>query len=133
MVVSRGRSLHDILLKRVLNTIYIYHLKADCKDVIDHLIHFRNVLREGGTAVDAAISALACNGAVHSHSMGLGGGFLMTIYKRSENRTYFLNARETAPRYTTEDMFVNSTVKIPWFCITIYHLFNQTLIIYILS
>ena len=68
-------------------------------------------MKEGGTAVDAAISALACNGAVHSHSMGLGGGFFMTIFKKSENKTYFLNARETAPKHSTEDMFVNSTAN----------------------
>ena len=71
----------------------------------------RDVLKDGGTAVDAAISALACNGAVHSHSMGLGGGFLMTIFKKSDEKTYFLNARETAPRYCTEDMFVNTTAS----------------------
>lgn len=66
-------------------------------------------MKENGTAVDAAIAALACNGVVHSHSMGLGGGFFMTIFKKSENKTYFLNARETAPKYFTENMFVNTT------------------------
>ena len=64
------------------------------------------MLEDKGTAVDAAIAALACNGAVHSHSSGLGGGFFMTIFKKSENKTYFLNARETAPAYSTENMFV---------------------------
>ena len=64
---------------------------------------------EGGTAVDGAIAALVCNGAVHSHSMGLGGGFFMTIYHKANNTPYFLNARETAAMYTTEDMFINTT------------------------
>ena len=66
-------------------------------------------MKEGGTAVDGAIAALVCNGAVHSHSMGLGGGFFMTIFIKSENKTYFLNARETAPKYATKEMFVNTT------------------------
>ena len=66
------------------------------------------MLEENGTAVDAAIAALACNGAFHSHSCGLGGGFFMTIYIKSENKAYFLNARETAPIFSTEEMFVNS-------------------------
>jgi gamma-glutamyltranspeptidase len=33
-----------------------------------------------GTAVDAALATLFCNGVVHSQSMGIGGGFLMTIF-----------------------------------------------------
>ena len=34
------------------------------------------------TAVDAALATLFCNGVVHSQSMGIGGGFIMTIYIR---------------------------------------------------
>jgi gamma-glutamyltranspeptidase/glutathione hydrolase/leukotriene-C4 hydrolase len=30
--------------------------------------------------VDAALAALFCNGVYNSQSMGLGGGFLMTVY-----------------------------------------------------
>ena len=71
---------------------------------------FRDVLKEGGTAVDGAIAALVCNGAVHSHSMGLGGGFFMTIFKKAENKIHFLNAREVAPSYATEDMFMNNNI-----------------------
>ena len=71
---------------------------------------FRDVLKEGGTAVDGAIAALVCNGAVHSHSMGLGGGFFMTIFIKSENKAYYLNAREVAPSYATEDMFMNNDI-----------------------
>ena len=71
---------------------------------------FRDVLKEGGTAVDGAIAALVCNGAVHSHSMGLGGGFFMTIFNKTRNETYFLNAREVAPSYATKDMFINNNI-----------------------
>ena len=46
------------------------------------MIIFRNILLKNGTAVDAALATLFCNGVVQSHSMGIGGGFLMTIYIR---------------------------------------------------
>ena len=65
-------------------------------------------MKKNGTAVDAAIASMVCNGAVHSHSNGIGGGFFMTIYKKVTNEVKFLNAREKAPSYATKDMFQNS-------------------------
>ena len=41
-------------------------------------------MKKNGTAVDVAIAVLVCNGAVHSHSLGLGGGFFMTIYIKAQ-------------------------------------------------
>ena len=61
-------------------------------------LYCRNVLEEmNGTAVDAAIATLFCNGLISSHSMGIGGGFLMTIYERSKNKVSTIDAREAAP------------------------------------
>ena len=37
--------------------------------------------------------------------MGLGGGFLMTIYDAKTGKTEFLDARETAPKSAHKDMF----------------------------
>ena len=39
--------------------------------------------------------------------MGLGGGFLMTIYDAKTGKTTFLDAKEQAPSNATEDMFKN--------------------------
>ena len=65
-----------------------------------------------GTAVDAAIAVLVCNGAVHSHSLGLGGGFFMTIFIKKEAKSFYLNARETAPLAAHQTMYLkNSTLS----------------------
>ena len=65
----------------------------------------KEILMDGGTAVDATVGAMFCNGVYSCHSMGIGGGFLMTIYIRSSHTAEVLNARETAPGLTTQDMF----------------------------
>lgn len=64
----------------------------------------RDILAKHGTAVDAAIAALVCNGVANPHSMGLGGGFLMTIYL-ANGTAVSLVAREMAPMAATREMY----------------------------
>lgn len=64
-------------------------------------------MNKNGSAIDAAIASMFCNGIVTMQSMGLGGGFLMTIYIREEKKAYFLNARETAPLNAKSEMYKN--------------------------
>ncbi|XP_043274548.1 scoloptoxin SSD14 [Venturia canescens] len=65
-----------------------------------------DMLRDGGSAVDAAIAALLCEGVASLHSAGLGGGFLMTIWDPSNGgEATFLDARESAPSKAHRDMF----------------------------
>ena len=71
------------------------------------LVLRRDVLRRNGTAVDAAVATLFCNGAVHSFSLGLGGGFIMTIHSGGEFHS--LMAREVAPAAASATMFVNAS------------------------
>lgn len=64
-----------------------------------------DILSRNGSAVDAAIAALLCESVASLHSMGLGGGFLMTIWDAKNKMADFLDARETAPLAATQDMF----------------------------
>lgn len=62
-------------------------------------------MKRNGTAVDAAIATLFCNGVYTSQSMGIGGGFVMTIYIKDTGEVETLNARETAPGAATQNMY----------------------------
>ncbi|MBX3560762.1 MAG: gamma-glutamyltransferase [Sphingomonas sp.] len=65
-----------------------------------------NVLRQGGSAVDAAIAVQAMLSLVEPQSSGLGGGGFMTHYDAASGRVNVYDGRETAPAGATPDMFV---------------------------
>ncbi|NXC23643.1 GGT5 hydrolase, partial [Campylorhamphus procurvoides] len=64
----------------------------------------RNILKSGGTAVDAAIAGLICTSVMNPQSSGLGGGVVFTIYNASTGTVEVINARETVPRGFPPDL-----------------------------
>ncbi|NXI20509.1 GGT5 hydrolase, partial [Irena cyanogastra] len=64
----------------------------------------RNILKSGGTAVDAAIAGLICTSVMNPQSSGLGGGVIFTIYNASTGTVEVINARETVPRGFPHDL-----------------------------
>ncbi|XP_068952811.1 glutathione hydrolase 5 proenzyme [Petaurus breviceps papuanus] len=58
----------------------------------------RDILRQDGSPVDAAIAALVCTSVMNPQSMGLGGGVIFTIYNASTGEVEVINARETVPK-----------------------------------
>ena len=66
-----------------------------------------DILKKGGSAVDAAISSLLCVGLVNLHSTGIGGGGFMLVYEAATKQAHALDYREVAPLAATYDMYKN--------------------------
>ncbi len=66
------------------------------------------ILRMGGSAVDAAIATQSVLGLVEPQSSGLGGGAFMIHYDAAANVLETYNGRETAPASATPERFLTS-------------------------
>ena len=69
------------------------------------------VLKEGGSAADAAVAVQAVLGLVEPQSSGLGGGAFMVYYDAKTRTVTAYDGRETAPKGATPDMFMGPDGK----------------------
>ena len=64
------------------------------------------ILRQGGTAIDAAVAAQMVLGVVEPQSSGIGGGGFLLYYDAESRTISVYDGRETAPAGATPDMFL---------------------------
>ena len=64
-----------------------------------------DMLRKGGSAVDAAIASLLCVGVINLHSTGIGGGGFMVLYNATNKTATAIDHRETAPGRANSSMY----------------------------
>ncbi len=74
----------------------------------------REVLRKGGTAVDATIAAALVMGVVEPQSSGLGGGGFLLHYDAAKKALAALDGRETAPAAALTEMFLENGKPMPF-------------------
>jgi gamma-glutamyltranspeptidase/glutathione hydrolase len=66
------------------------------------------ILRDGGSAADAAVAVAAVLGLVEPQSSGVGGGAFITYYDAKTRNVSAYDGRETAPAGATPDMFLGT-------------------------
>lgn len=68
----------------------------------------RQILRAGGSAVDAAIAVQLVLNLVEPQSSGIGGGAFMLHWDQARQKTTTLDGRETAPMVAKPERFIGS-------------------------
>ncbi|MCC5879553.1 MAG: gamma-glutamyltransferase [Idiomarina sp.] len=65
----------------------------------------RDIMRQGGNAMDAAVATKIALTFVEPHETGLGGGGFLLYYDAANGQQYLYDGRETAPQSAHEDWF----------------------------
>ena len=74
----------------------------------------QEILRDGGSAVDAAIAMQLVLGLVEPQSSGLGGGAFLLHYDAVEQKVRSYDGRETAPASVHPDLFLRQNKVMPF-------------------
>ena len=76
------------------------------------------ILKRGGNAVDAAVATALALSVVDQASSGLGGGGFMVIYRAKDQKSFALDFRETAPRSSRRELYMNDGKAVPSLSLT---------------
>lgn len=69
----------------------------------------REILAQGGSAIDAAVAVQSMLTLVEPQSSGIGGGAFILYWDAEEKRLYSLDARETAPMTADAELFLDES------------------------
>jgi gamma-glutamyltranspeptidase/glutathione hydrolase len=72
-----------------------------------------DVLRDGGTAADAAVAVASTLGVTDPYVAGIGGGGYFIYYDARTHRVYAIDGRETAPASADENLFIDPATGKP--------------------
>ncbi|WJG07773.1 gamma-glutamyltransferase [Aliiglaciecola sp. LCG003] len=74
----------------------------------------KNVLKKGGSAIDAAIAVQAMLTLVEPQSSGLGGGNFILYWDNKGKKLHTFDGRETAPSKANAYLFMQDGKPLPW-------------------
>jgi gamma-glutamyltranspeptidase/glutathione hydrolase len=74
----------------------------------------RDILKAGGTAADAVVTAAMVMGVVEPQSSGLGGGGFLLYYDADKKALAAYDGRETAPESAKPEMFLDAGRPMPF-------------------
>eukprot|EP00118_Oscarella_pearsei_P009100 m.50382 g.50382 ORF g.50382 m.50382 type:complete len:625 (+) comp34067_c0_seq13:34-1908(+) len=80
---------------------------AVASDIPECSVVGTDIIKKGGSSLDAAVASLLCLGVMHSQSSGLGGGGFMVIQSK-DGETEAIDFRTTAPALSSTNMFVHN-------------------------
>ncbi|MDJ0951322.1 MAG: gamma-glutamyltransferase [Alphaproteobacteria bacterium] len=75
----------------------------------------REMLRRGGSAMDAAVATQMVLALVEPQSSGIGGGAVMLYFDKASGAVHAFDGRETAPAAITPDVFLDAEGKPKYF------------------